>query len=689
MSQGTEVIESHDLQVSLDAFNKARQALHSHPPGDLDRAAFLTDLGDSLRTRFDQLGDLNSLGEAVELFREALSLRLPGHRDRSLSLERLAITLQARFEQMGDLNSLSETIELHRQAQELRPPGHPDRHHTLNNLAISLQTRFEQLGNLDSLAEAVDLHRQALDLRPPVHPDRSLSLNNLANALKTRFEQLGNLESLAEAVDLYREALDLRPQGHPLRISSLRTLASALVVQSRGLSHVKNDPEATSPTQRCVSDLDEALSLYTEGLSSCTGGHPERINFLFDIGVCLVRPGTHLYNFEAGIRYLLEALRDPASSAQKAVEYFTSDLPLVEAGYQSSIEKTNHVQSSQRHHHTLLLEAYTLVIRLLPRAASLGMDHAGRLHVLSGAEAISSSAATRAIAAGRDAEVVEILEEGRGVFWSQALRLRTTDLDHLPIQDAQELRRLFQTLDTASVRDESMNKVQREQHIEQRRRLSNVAEALITDIRSRPGMSRFLLPPAFSSLVQSLPAQGFVVLLVASNLGHHALVLNRAKGLTANVELSPPEGGFSSKTVRASLPRDGHTSVDDASASRLLGISGKARRVPKEPLDQTLAQLWTLIVKPVIDVLGLEVCSCNAALSGELIQNFRGLQVQTVPVSGGVLLGNPPSFPFMLLASVRTALRSPRPTISCLRTSPPSPPSARAVLIGSRSPATS
>jgi tetratricopeptide (TPR) repeat protein len=596
-----------DLDVLAEAVELHRQALALRPPGHNYRSSSLNNLANALLTRFQQLGDLESLAEAVELHRQALALRPPGHPDRSTSLNNLANALGTRIKQLGDLDALAEAVELHRQALALRPPGHPYRSSSLNNLANALRTRFEQLGDLDALAEAVDLHREALTLCPPGHPDRSMSLNNLAGALQTRFQQLGDLDVLAEAVDLHREALTLCPLGHPRRILSLRNLAGALSRQSRGRSDVSNGSEETFPTQRSLSDMDEALRLYTEGLRSCTGGHPQRLQFLFDTGLCMLRPGTHVYNFEDGIRHILEALGNPASSARRTLGRARGALRMIEAAYRFSTEQIATVELSQHHHRGLVLEAYTLVIRLLPRAVSFGLDHAGRLRELSGAEMISRNAATRAIAAGRDAEAVEMLEEGRGVFWSQALRLRATDLDRLPTQDAQELRKLFQTLDSGGVRDESLGTVQRERLVEQRRRLSNAAESLIADIRSRPGMSRFLLPPAFSSLLQSLPESGFVVVLIASDLGHRALVLNRAQGVVASLGMVPPKGGFFSEAVRVSLPRDGGPHTEDKNIFRPMGISGRAKPMPKESLDQTLAQLWTLIVKPVVDKLNLRV----------------------------------------------------------------------------------
>jgi hypothetical protein len=280
---------------------------------------------------------------------------------------------------------------------------------------------------------------------------------------------------------------------------------------------------------------------------------------------------------------------------------------------------TEHLVESQLEEHDdedLVLRVYVLLIRLLPRVASFGLDQAGRLRELSGAETVSRDAATRAIAAGRHTEAVEMLEEGRGVFWSQALRLRATNMDILPDSDAQELRRLFQLLEVGNVGDDATSTAARERRVEQRRRLSNTAEALIADIRSRPGMSRFLLPPAFATPVQSLPEKGFVVVLVVSNLGHRALVSDRAQNQATSLQLFPPTGGFFTDTVQVSLPRDSDSEVhstDNTSVSRVFGISKKANRTTKEPLNQTLAQLWTLIAKPVISAFDLKVCSRSAS----------------------------------------------------------------------------
>jgi tetratricopeptide (TPR) repeat protein len=612
-----------ELDALTETVELRRQALDLLPTVHPLRSTFANSLAVALQILSKQRGDLESLAEAVELHRQALKLCPQGHPDRADSLNNLAIAFNTQFEQLGDLESLAEAVKLHRQALDLYPQGHPDRSLSLNNLANALQTRFEQLGDLDSVAEAVELHRQTLDLRPQGRPARSSSLNNLANALQTRFEQLGDLDSLAEAVELHREALDLRPQGHPDRSLSLNNLASALHTQFQRLDSISNGFDIDYTPQHRAFVLEEELGLLKEGLRSCADGHPMRMNFLFATEHCMLRTGSYAFDFAEAIRYIMEALQHRASPARQSLRLSIGALRAVENAYQILLRPLGETDIGKYCYDDLVLETYSQTIRLLPGVASFGLDHAGRLRELSGAEAITRNAATRAIAAGRENEAIEMLEEGRGVFWSQALRLRTTDLDLLSVQDAQELRRLFRLLDVRSIVDESTTTPQRERLVEQRRRLSNSAEALISEIRSRPGMGRFLLPPALSSLVQSLP-EGFVVFLNVSELGYHALILDGSKKSVQSLLLRLPNriAGTNRKAVKDKLSnlRDNHDEFPAGDSVRC-----------------SLADLWVCIVKPIINLLQLQVCMLARQSSQIFTENpiCRSQAVGTDRVSGG------------------------------------------------------
>jgi hypothetical protein len=327
-----------------------------------------------------------------------------------------------------------------------------------------------------------------------------------------------------------------------------------------------------------------------------------RVRFLFMIAKCLLQPGSRVFDFEDGIHHISEGLRNRSSPASHRLGHAIHILPTVEAAMQFSAESASAVKMSQLDRHDVVLQVYVLVLELFPRAASFGLDHIGRLNALSGAETIPRDAAVRAVLAGRTTEAVELLEEARGVFWSQAFRLRSVDLDLLPDEDAQELRRLSKALEAGGTRDDSMSAVQRERHVEERRRLSAAAESLIADIRTRPGMGRFLLPPAFALLVQSLPETGFVVMLVASALGHHALMLSRAETEIKHITLAKPPGGSISRTFRAALPRDG--GQEPAYPKDIDVAHSKSRDL----CEEMLSQLWELVVKPVVGLLKLKVC---------------------------------------------------------------------------------
>jgi tetratricopeptide (TPR) repeat protein len=132
-----------------------------------------------------------------------------------MALNNLALALGTRFNQLGRMEDLEEAVSWHSEALTLRPLGHPDHSISLNNLAAALGTRFSQSGTVEDLEEEISLHREALSLRPLGHPDRSMSLNNLANALYTRFNQSGRMEDLEESFILFNQAAnDLTSSPH-------------------------------------------------------------------------------------------------------------------------------------------------------------------------------------------------------------------------------------------------------------------------------------------------------------------------------------------------------------------------------------------------------------------------------------------------------------------------------------------
>ncbi|KAH8111128.1 TPR-like protein [Phellopilus nigrolimitatus] len=262
-----------DLEESIALH---RDALELSPPGHPHRSSSLNNLAVAVRTRFGQTGRIEDLEESIALCHDALDLCPHEHADRSTCFDNLANGLLSQFMQAGRMEDLEQSITLLRDALDLRPPGHPNRSASLNSLAVAMSTLFEQTGQMEDLEESIVLHRDALDLRPPGHPLRSTSFNNLAGAVLTRFDQTGRMEDLEEAIVLHRDALELHPPGHPHRSGSLSNLAAAVQTRFEQAGRME--------------DLEESIALHRDALELRPPGHPDRSSSLNNLaGAVLTR----------------------------------------------------------------------------------------------------------------------------------------------------------------------------------------------------------------------------------------------------------------------------------------------------------------------------------------------------------------------------------------------------------------
>jgi tetratricopeptide (TPR) repeat protein len=628
---------------SYDALTEAlkhrREALQLLPEGHADRAVAVSGLARTIYESFQRNGDTDSLQEAIALFREKLSALPLSHWARSSSLHSLATALLDSCQKLGNLNHLAESIGLLREALLLCPPGNPRREDCLNSLANALHTRFIHQDDSEVLSEAITLYEEALEARPPGHLSRIISLNNLAGALLSSFRQSQDSDTLAEVIHLYREALALCSDKYPMRPKALRNLAVALQLSCLHNCTTDAVKEIISlhrealcmPVDpgRYVSLLNlgatlfrvashthnsqtwaQVLPLFQEALQCCPVDHPMRSDLNRNIGRCLLKTDSPIFDFPRGIGYLNDDLGDDLAPAKERLMKAAEDLRCVEDAWDYAVKSAD--QEVRATVEQSVLRLYRKAIMLLPRMANFGLDHNSRFRTLLGSDEISRTAATRAVLVGLGVEAIEMLEEGRGIFWARALHLRTTDLKDVPQQDCLELQRIFNILErsahSSNVSEEMPE--ERERTLETRRQLNIQAEALISRIRAYPGLQRFLMPPAFAMLAQSL-LDGYVVIINTSRLGCHALLLSKGGGLSTSLGLNPPSGGFYSERIRGYLPRDMGSSYSDpapictdvATESRSLRISSKTVR----SLDNVLAILWSSVVKPVINSLSLQV----------------------------------------------------------------------------------
>ncbi|KAG1748187.1 CHAT domain-containing protein [Suillus lakei] len=501
--------EQRGIQSDLDeAIELLRAALALYPPGDARQAKALDSLATALDTRFKQRGVPSDLDEAIEHHRTALALPSSIHSERFTHLGNLATSLQSRFQHRGVLSDLDESIEHYRAALALSPLGHFARPRCLNNLAYSLQTRFEHRGVLSDLDDAIVQHRAALALCPSGHSGRPtclnnlahslqtrcqrrglhsrsvppvilfdpLSLNNLATSLQFRFRHCGVLSNLDEAIEHSQAALTLSPDT-----SSLRNLATSLLMrfQYHGV----------------LSDLDEAIELHRATLALCP---PDSSSF-----IC---PSDLDEAFELYLQL---------SQVSHAVS--RSDLHAAKL-WATSAEKMNHGSA---------LIAYQTILRFLDQhvaALSSSSRHFDTVREVTSSHA--TDAFSCSVHRGALTTAVELVEQGRAVFWTQLARFRSP-LDDLSLSNdtgaalAEEFKQLSFRLRNAfdqSTGDQSP----------QIRQLSMHCDDVVSRIRMLPDFSRFLLPPLFSDL-QKAAEDGPVIMVNASQYGCDALIIHSAE----------------------------------------------------------------------------------------------------------------------------------------------------------------
>jgi tetratricopeptide (TPR) repeat protein len=643
-------------EALTEAIQLNREAEQLRPPGHPDRDKTMNNLAICLARSYETCGDMNTLDESITVLREVLHQRPLGHPRRGEILGNLGTALLSSFYNHGSYAVLSESMSLCREALHLRPEGHPAHYRALENLANVLQSRFMHNGIVDVEAsyEAEGYLRNALRALPEAHPERRWVMANLASSLIARFREQGGSNILDETISLLRTAAALSPAGHHLDESLFNTLAEALelkldqesdsvallsevislhrtVLKARPHGHARRVDSLHSlarvlcrPQARAY---EEALPLYNEALESPSKGYSTRAMVTSDMSACFLDVDSPFFDLLKGVSSLAVGYADNASPINQRLKFAVSDLRRVEDAYQATTKNAD--ATAQAHIDFQVLRLYVQVLGLLPRAANFGIACKARLLAVSGSDEIARNGAARAIISGDLSQSVEMLEEGRGVFWSQSLHLRTGCFEDVPEEEREKLLQLLRLLGNGARRLEGHDQTtdQRERDFETCRRLNDEAEALISEIRALPGLDRFLMPPAFASLFDSLP-DGFVVILNASRLGYYGLLCNRATRLATSLELNPDRSGLDPAILRAKLPRDMYSGSQTRAMRLDSGGSGS--------LQVVLSLLWSGIVQPIISKLGLQVGDMRSMIVTSTDLSHRNLPDALARASGGV-----------------------------------------------------
>jgi hypothetical protein len=615
---------AHSLRTRYERTGNLGLRLEGHP----DRSSSCGSLAASLGTRYERTGDLSLLGEAIDLERESLDLRPGGHPDRSISCGNLAHTLRTRYKRTGDLGLLDEAINLEREALYLRPKGHPDRSISCGNLAASLRTRYQHTGDLSLLDEAINLEREALDLRPEGHPKRSASCGNLAFSLWMRCERTGEFGLLNEAINLEREALDLRPEGHPDRSLSCESLAGSLTrryIRTR-------DP--------CF--LDEAVDLQREALDLRSEGHPYRsassASLAILLRICYQRTGDvallhemfallhealatahkhEMWRYSADLAWMHLQVTSPFYSGNTAIIYLSQslenehdDIHKVVGILADVIDKVWNCDVEEKH--IKLINIYQRFVNLLPLVVHPALGLQPQLWAIKGCSHLGSDAFVSAILAGDCSSGLQALELAQSVIWSQSLHRRDPQLKDVPKRLATTLQELLHAIATNSTVTAQHNQTVARNPHDRLHVHSSWMYALLQEIRSLPGLNRFMLGETFETLL-TVASKHPVVVLVGARGYHYGLIITGSSLLNGHALRSldwtdedANNASFGNGVTRSC--RGGEAPEDLQSAVERLSL-GKHAPKRSERLYRSLKALWLKVVKPVLDHLGLRVGS--------------------------------------------------------------------------------
>jgi hypothetical protein len=417
-----------------------------------------------------------------------------------------------------------------------------------------------------------------LALRPSGHPDRALSCGNLAASLHARYKQCGDLDLLNEAIQLQHEALALRQPGHPVRSRTCRNLSHSLIDCYK---HTKNTDLLDQAIELCDHALQHGPSLEAWRPFLCLAklhmipdtSHFSLANALRYLDLSFASDFDNIHDFIRITRTNLCQLWD-ASGA------WGSDTPLQ------------------------LCNMYTQLIDRLPLAAGFVLDTRSRLQTLKSTHHIGTDACVVAILANQPSQAIELLDRAHGIVWAQALHQRDPQMEEAPPELAAELVGHLRAIaaPTPTQRDAF--------HQDERHKRNTRIQAILREIRARPGSERFMLGKTYATLRKTAHKHPVVVLVAGRNHAFALIMSNATQQQPHALRLELTSDDVSA--LRLSAEQAGLRSRADMCGCEPEARLGIAPRTIKTNINdkprQVLGEIWRKVVKPVIQYLQLQVC---------------------------------------------------------------------------------
>jgi tetratricopeptide (TPR) repeat protein len=617
---------SGELELLDRAIELGRQALSAgNFPNPERRAFFLFGMADILRTRHEIANRSSTdLDESIELFRESLQVSLPSDVNHWVRVNGLAQALVLQFFSDGAIGHLEEASQLYHYAGNIMSKANPSRATVMSGFAQSLGLRFRVTGDISELNRAIDLDEDAVAAWHPSAVNYADAALQMASHLCLRFEVINGTDDLEKEINIIEGLLKSLSDGNTDRRDAIHFLAKARLLHAINKNHMKDidlsieqlisikddlsrsagGPESLRTLAAChlvkfrqSSVVDHALrakGVINEVLESIIPDHYERFQCLIDAAELYMEHGTPYCNLDVALKHLSDAVGNSHRDVRSKIRGAKHVLDKLEMAHKDVfITKSS---TSLR-----LLDIIASTVLLLPRISSFGIHPYSRLQSLKEGQSIAMIGSSHALNLSLPEKALEILEQGRAIFWTHTLRLRS-QFDEIPSELRDRLVGLARRLEkVTSVSDSSVDQRHVGKEITQRRKESEEFNMLVEQVRCLPGLQGLTIPNEYTTFKKAAE-HGPVVVLVCSSLACHAIVLEPfGEAVSIPLETITDKWLVESASVWRTAATEARLAMKDG---RTLV---KPRKNPDTPAERILRMLWINVVWPVIEVLRLKV----------------------------------------------------------------------------------
>lgn len=535
---------SPERQQAAETLLSTAEKLSAAQLRELD--PMLSLLNDAFVRDFRRDEDRALLATVIRAGRLLIASRAPGDTTLLLHFPNLAMPLAMYAEFTNDSAAREELIALCVRAMALLPAGDPKRIQYQGMLTMILQR--QESSQLD---DAVDALAGAVTSMAADEPDRVSALSSLAaalgdraghfrdkiSALRDRREELrrnlteaGLTESgrarhereLADVTAQWHASMDEQSGWLEKAIQIHRQIDADPLTDSRlrrlNLSNLAFVLWDTYQTTGSYETLEESIAAMRKALDGIDESDSDRVTLLLNLGR-LLRDAAEASDSEEILIGAADVYATVANTSSMSPRMRMDGA----AWWGYMARKLGDLPTA--------LNGLALAVGLLDEVAWRGLSRQDQESVLADYGTIAVDAAAVAIELGQPERAVELLEQGRGILLAQILGTRASfdqlnsrapDLAAELVRIESELADAVQLASTTLVAGDPVR--QTALPAAQRARLVALRQKILEEIRQRPGLEEFLLPPSYASLTRAAE-KGPVVIVNISEIRCDALIV--------------------------------------------------------------------------------------------------------------------------------------------------------------------